>query len=96
MAGNRMSAAAPGASDSAMWRPAVWGGRGADRFRFAAVARAFPTGSPGRFFQEGSAETHRYDSSYFRPQDTVPTDLMLVAIAHGMRSKCVGGAQPWQ
>ena len=46
---------------------------------------------------EGSvAKTHRYDPSYFRPQDTVPTDLMLVAIAHEMRSKCAGGAQPWQ
>ena len=72
------------------------GDRGADRFRLAAVARAFPTGSQGRFFQEGLLSKLIVMTPYFRPQDTVPTDLIPMAIAHDMRSKCVGDAQPWQ
>lgn len=70
--------------------------RGADRFRLGAVARALPTGSPGRFFQEGLLSKLIVMTPYFRPQETAPTDLMPVAIAHDMRSICVGDAQPWQ
>ena len=47
--------------------PVCGRGRSAGQFRLGAVTRAFPAGSPGRFFQEGLSQ----NSSLWLPLDNV-------------------------